>query len=273
MRYQPILDPEQLPGVGPLPEHLRFDMKLQVPEHLLKAPKPSELATDLAAFANAVGGVLLVGAKEKPRGTLERYVPMDFTMAQEIVDSYRRAQALCSPRPVVDPRPMPLKRNSAEWVVTVNVDAYAAPPIGVCRENESGGHKWWAFPVRRGSETRNLRPEELATIMDPHLRRMILLLERLQYEPGRPPIALFHANGTSGQFEISQLDSDAGVMQLVEVESRESLVVPLDAVRSAWKGADGKNNVAIMGQLYCSTSTGTNNRLRQSNWGYVFSGR
>jgi hypothetical protein len=82
-------EPEELPKEGAkLGEDLRFDMKMTVLNRLLKQPgadesnmSPSgvtELARDVAAFANTAGGVLLVGANELSRspGVLHAYVPM-----------------------------------------------------------------------------------------------------------------------------------------------------------------------------------------------------
>ena len=64
MPYKPILDVAELPPPGQrFPEHIHFDIKAQVPPAMLKgATGPEDLACDVAAFANANGGVIRVSA-------------------------------------------------------------------------------------------------------------------------------------------------------------------------------------------------------------------
>ena len=61
MTYKRIYDWKDLPPVPPdkAPETYALDFKVQHKSH------PAEHAKDMAAFANAYGGVLLVGVSEK----------------------------------------------------------------------------------------------------------------------------------------------------------------------------------------------------------------
>jgi hypothetical protein len=59
MAYKPIHIASDLPPLGPVPEDLRFDMKMEVAQKLLASSDPAaDLANDVAAFANVAGGVL-----------------------------------------------------------------------------------------------------------------------------------------------------------------------------------------------------------------------
>jgi hypothetical protein len=84
--------------------------------------------------------VILVGANEKPRGTLSGYVKMTQAEAAQVKSLYeKRARNLCSPMPVVDAHP--IDRGNGEWVVAVNVEAYSAPPIGVRSPGDAGNNR------------------------------------------------------------------------------------------------------------------------------------
>jgi predicted HTH transcriptional regulator len=154
--YTPIV--EDLPEPGPLPEGLRFDMKMELKEQIDKKPieqQVEDLACDVAAFANTAGGVLLIGAHEHPKdsGILHTYKPITQPDAMLVFEALKKASDLCSPKPIADARPIPL-RNGSGFVVAINCDPYAAPPIGVAKSGQGGGEKWWAFPARRGRHNR-----------------------------------------------------------------------------------------------------------------------
>lgn len=249
MAYRPIYETAQRPAPGPLPEDLRFDMKMAVPQALLGRDQPDALATDLAAFANAAGGVLLVGAKENPPGVLEQYVTVDHATAMQVVEAYQRATKLCSPKPVFDARPLPL---DAGFVVAVNVEPYAAPPIGVAQPNQAG-EKWWACPVRRGNATHNLRPEELATIMEPRHRRISLVLQRIAPAPGDPhPKVQVLARAMTGQhfLWVMRVEAEASLLVLRRDTSQYDCYVPLDLVEAVWRhGVQGHLMISVRGRF------------------------
>jgi predicted HTH transcriptional regulator len=154
LAYEPITRPEDLPPIGRLAEHLRLDFKGEQPEKV-NQEHLEEMAKDIAAFANSSGGVIVVGAKEGG-GYLREYKGMRKDEARRVQKDYQRAVDLCSPRPVIDTRVLELPGRDDEHVVAVNVDAYAAPPIGVSRRDQSGGEVHWRFPVRRGDDTRDV---------------------------------------------------------------------------------------------------------------------
>lgn len=244
MVYEAITDGAQLPPVGPLAEGLRLDMKL-----LIRPEGVQDLACDVAAFANTQGGVLLVGAHEHPKdsGILSGYRPMSQVDANEIGAILRKALDLCSPRPIAEARPIPRDNG---YVVAINCDAYSAPPIGVAQEGQSGGEKWWAFPTRRGRDNRNLRPEELATVMEPRLRRVALLLARIPVLGANQfSIASFHStHGEIESFKIVSIDHEASAVVLRSMRDNE-VVVPLDGIRMIWRSGDGRPQVSLDGRI------------------------
>ncbi len=252
MAYKPFLASGDLPQPGPVPEHLRFDMKLRVAPQVLQGVQPSDLANDIAAFANTSGGVLLIGAAEGPTGVLREYVPMDHSTAQQVVNAYGRARLECSPQPVVDARPVELPASQPQtlrYAVAVNCDPYLAPPIGVRMRGQSGGEKWWSFPVRRGAETRHLRPEELGTIMEPRLRRLSLQLSTLLPSPmGTGRRVKFYFRGHTALGQIDRIDPEQASFVVQFDTATNDTPIPLEAVRMIWT-ATGGTQIAIEGAL------------------------
>ena len=254
MPYTPILDAAELPAAGQrFPEHLHFDIKAQVPPPVLKGKEaPTALACDIAAFANTNGGVILVGAHEEPLGTLKACVPMTDKEAEAVVALYQQARDLCSPRPVINPRAF--KRNTGEWVVAVNVDAYAAPPIGVQRTDEKGGPRWWMFPARRGDANRNLRPEELATVMDAEYRRKLLRLLAIPPEAGeaQPTPILLLNKGVYYAATLLKVDPDHGVAYFKAHPKwpGQDVCIPIDSMMTFWLDpSDGHHRIRVDGAL------------------------
>jgi predicted HTH transcriptional regulator len=79
-----------------------------------------EAAKDIAAFANALGGVILIGADEdKKRGMLGRYSPLTDPEAKTARDAWGEAvETRCSPKPMVNLVNVPCGQGC---VVAVNV--------------------------------------------------------------------------------------------------------------------------------------------------------
>src|SRR5262249_28595830 len=87
-----------------------------------------ELAKDAAAFANHVGGVIVVGAFEQPDGFPSlRGLPSD--ELDRVREAYEKAaRDWCCPSPLVTCVRLALA-NGAEFLA-VNVEAYAGGPLG-----------------------------------------------------------------------------------------------------------------------------------------------
>jgi hypothetical protein len=203
------------------------------------------------------GGVILIGVYEEPASVLKGYVPgIDRARADEIMAQCRRARSLCSPQPVLDAKA--IERTPGNYVVAVNVDAYAAPPIGAHMKSQGGDRpRWWAYPARRGTDNIPLRPEELATIMDPRLRRIALQLERLPKDSSRQlsaPFFCFENRIHNENFWILEIDHEAVALKLESVQNAGFLLfLPLHAVDLIWREDDARHrgswNLSVRGKL------------------------
>ncbi len=139
-------------------------------------------------------------------------------------------------------------------MVAVNVDPYAAPPIGVQRSDEKGGPRWWAFPARRGDENRNLRPEELATVMDAEYRRKLLRLVAIPRATGESeptPILLLN-KGVYYAAALLRVDPDHGVAYFKAHPKwpNQEVCIPIDCMLTFWLDpSDGLHRIRINGSL------------------------
>src|SRR5665213_1663216 len=96
--FRPILVPADLPVLGEIESHV-FDCKATLPDPV----QPFRLARQVAAFANSVGGTILIGAVEQNEA-LTAYRPFDEERARHVLTAYHDAtRTLCSPIPLVMP--------------------------------------------------------------------------------------------------------------------------------------------------------------------------
>lgn len=241
--FQPVTSPGDLPEAGSNAENLAFDIKLDV--------DPSnhvELAKDIAAFANATGGVILVGAAENRRhGTIGQYKPVDAPRAKAIRDAYNlAARDRCSPQPLVNPIVIPCEEG---FVVAVNVWPFPGQAVGVRIQKEPLG---FAFPFRTGVETIWLSAEQLPMLMVPELRRISILLAAI------PNSATIKITATLWSFSLEEVRVLENVLVLalqkspVQIDQPEpglKFHLPIDIIRSVWKDAKGTWQLGIAGCL------------------------
>lgn len=174
-RFTPIVRTDQLPGVGAKVESPTFDIKATY-----ETTKHFEAAKDVAAFANSLGGTLLVGAAENDGG-LSKYLPIDATRANEIATFFERAiRDRCRPLPTIEAKQIPYE---SEFVVVVNIWPTLAAPVGVKIRGDKGdgfGDPAWVFPFRTATQTAFITPENLPMYMNAKDRKTALLLGRIQ---------------------------------------------------------------------------------------------
>src|SRR5947209_3105685 len=95
--FIPYTDSTSLPAIGAGFEQAVLDFKLEA-----ETTDAFQRAKDVAAFANHLGGTLLVGAKEA-NGVVAAYVPLTFAVATQVQDGFSQAVSQrCSPRPLID---------------------------------------------------------------------------------------------------------------------------------------------------------------------------
>jgi len=173
--FDPYTEQTVLPAVGDGYERATIDLKLK------GQLKPGfEVAKDVAAFANHLGGTLLVGAKEL-NGCVEMYQPLDEAAASDVQKAASEAvMDRCSPRPIFD---FVRIRHGDGFVLAVNVWPYIGQPVGVAVKclkcHDDFGGRAFVFPMRIGDRSDYLLPEQLPMFMLPEVRRAVILLQRI----------------------------------------------------------------------------------------------
>jgi hypothetical protein len=176
--FEPLEPPRPLPAVGTAIERTVIDFK-DYRAH--RAWKTFEYAKDIAAFANLVGGTLIIGAHED--GNLRGYVGLTDDEAAVVRAAFSSAVAdRCTPRPVFDfAARYPHPDDDTKQVVVINIPP-SITPIGV-RVNgdktDGYGDPCWVYPVRSGTDARYLDPNQLAMLMSPAVRRHVVMLSKI----------------------------------------------------------------------------------------------
>jgi hypothetical protein len=216
-----------------------------------------EHAKDMAAFANAFGGTIVVGAAEN--GNVLDYHGLPPDEAEHIATGYDLAHRdWLSPKPRIDIHLFPCL-NANRVMVAVNVEPVPGQVIGAAayRRDGSMGDKstGWRFPYRVGRDTDWLRPEQLPMMMDPITRRTAILLEAIpvahrkevqiecwyEYVPGgKPSVYRVRHEG---------VDLMANVFKVVSTEHgvHAHMRIPLDDVSAVWEMAPEAWRVRVNG--------------------------
>lgn len=205
-----------------------------------------EIAKDVAAFANHLGGTVLVGAIEDSVANC-RYKGLPETEASKTKRAVEEAvRDRCSPHPVVDAAPIRLP-GTDRYVLAVNVlpslalvgVKVIAPPRGQCPAVETG-EPAFVFPLRTTTQTVYLEPEQLPMYMSADLRRVVLLLGRIASEA---KIVIHQAGprdelGQTGHF--GEVDEARNIFTYSVIHNTAGRVgpynMPLDQVLTAHAG-------------------------------------
>lgn len=249
--------------------HEKTVLDLKTRYDLENAKHPFEIAKDLAAFANALGGTVLVGVSEKSdelgrkTGRIESFVPAQDEQALIKVATVA-ARDLCRPSITVEPEVIkmsvaeqgqlvskPLSRDTV--LIAFNVHPLLASPAGVAACDASGARipDAYRFPLRFLEGTKWLHPEELAFHMNSHERRMYLLLAGLPRD--RAVLAWDKGEGktVSGAkrpVRIADLDAERSIVKL-ELSPQIVACVPLTFVSAVWLDENDQANIDVNGAL------------------------
>lgn len=244
--------PVPLPSKGMGFEHATLDLKVRVDLN-----KSVHLAKDVAAFANHLGGTLIIGAHEES-GRVKEYVPLAEDEANKTQDAFSKAVAQrCSPRPIIE---FDRYAEGAGFVLTVLVYPTLNSPVGVkakCDGNDGGFRgDAFLFPVRSGSDSIFLLPEQLSMYMLPEVRRVAILLEPIPQNQ----IVFVHemqlingvlVSGSPVDKYFQRLDVTANSLVLEDRTSGRKtaeVTIPIDGVRSVWQ-SDGNIHIALRGSI------------------------
>ena len=177
-----------------------MDFKKELPP----PPFAFELAKDVAMFANANGGVILVGAQEDmANARLGKYFPMTEPAARAARDEYEKAiAARCTPKPLYD---AVILEQDTGFVVAVNVWPFPGQFVAVRTSADAvDGYKGpaFVFSVRLGTNCQYLTPEQTAMFTVPELRRVLILLNAI---PAGAKVIVTGCNLNESSFEMGEV--------------------------------------------------------------------
>lgn len=219
--FDPIVS---LPPIGAGVERATLDLKAKL-EH----GKTACMAIDVAAFANHLGGSLIIGAAEKA-GSIGAYVPVPQKEINRCKDAMSKAVAQrCRPAPRVDFVPMPYGDG---FVLVVNVWPQPSGMVGVRIDGnkDDGGYGGdaWAFPIRSGSDAFYVSAENLPMYLDSRVRRIVLLLNQIPI--GEVVRCTVIENAHAGHYWFEGFDEALNVIRLKDCkEPNEPHWIALDA--------------------------------------------
>lgn len=173
--WRPIETKDDLPPIGSR-ETVRLDFKAKSTSNRFEAAK------DIAAFANAEGGTLLIGAVGGSQ--LVRYEPLSEADARAAMHVHEEAvRDRCSPAPLFSPVEI---RTDGGSIVAINVWPFPGQLVGVrikkdelsCGSDSGQPEGVSMLPLRVGTHTRSITPEQIPMFVDAHARRIAITLNQ-----------------------------------------------------------------------------------------------
>lgn len=262
MPFKSLTTVSDLPPEGPLSDEAREKHDLDFKSFADKA-SPWEHAKDIAAFANALGGTILVGSSDKPQVA---HHGLKSQTSHEVRNIYEGAALMCSPPVPIDV--VPINFPDGRVVVAVNVPPFPEAMVGAPEytKDKNGraivSEHGWRFPVRQASQTDHVQPKELALYMNSDARRAYVRLHAIPKEqrahvqveyvvvvlagrgdrvrsPGSTTLRLEPSAVQDNSFKLIYSDGDGDV----------SCRVPLCDVIDVWRCDDERWAVRVKGTL------------------------
>ncbi|GEM_PF-4119136 len=283
MRWEPLTPENVVAKLSVASEHAISDFKATYAA--TDPTKGFEIAKDVCAFANHLGGTIIVGVHEGTgarKGMIGTFAALTNPTPGDLVKAIDRAMRLyCSPQPSVNAITIDLDARQVETilgragepattVVAINVEPGLNTPYGCrscsdeCKECKTAGTTCscrgkeiadaYRFPIRVIEGARFLRPDEIARVMNVAERRAMLDLQAIQ---GEESIAVWFNSGTSLQrgamrCRIEKLDHEVSVVVLQLLRAASPVwyaEIPLAFVRAIWRSSAGWN-IAIDGSAF-----------------------
>lgn len=264
MSYRRITGSKELSDALASPETWELDFKQAV-----KIKEWWELAKDVSAFANHVGGVLLVGVKEGNPG-----LPgLPESEARRVARAYEEvAKDHCRPQPHVTTDVLPHPAKASEFVAVANVEPFPDQIVGCHAPKRDDQGKLvrpdaWRFYVRIGKHNQPITPEQLPMYMNPRTRRTAILLDSIPHGKReltifwRRPGNQFDEKPVLQSFNLEKIDLAGNVLVLETFRQGQTsyqIRVPLDDVDSVWEFREGSWGVRVTGFFEGGTDYVTN---------------
>lgn len=227
------MKPRPLPPIGEAIERPVTDWKAK------PAASAFERAKDVAAFANHLGGTLLIGACEE-HGRVKAYVGMRRKEAGAVRDDYSKAVSnRCTPRPAIDFEEYDDPGDPEKRIVVINVQP-SLNLVGVKVSADNGkegyGGAAYVFPVRTGIDTCYLEPGQLAMFMTPKIRRIAVMMARM---PHNAEVMLSPDNTSHMDCTFVGMLEDENTFTVI-TNAHITVRYPLDMVESVYQTINGK---------------------------------
>lgn len=254
MPYKRITCDKDLREALSSPESWELDFK-----HRVNVAEWWELAKDVAAFANHVGGTLVVGSREgDPRAP-----GLSEDDAHKTADAYERAaRDRCVPRPQVASRVFPQGPSQAGFfIVVVNIEPSPEQLVGAMaplynRNDAPVSSDAWRFFVRVGKDNMPLTPDQLPMYMNAKTRRIAILLDAIPSDKReltifwRRPGNQFDEKPVEKSCKLDRVNPAGNVVLLESLRTGSTSYhyrVPLDDIDGVWEYREGSWAVRVTG--------------------------
>ena len=236
MLYRPIKnqdDFKSLIHIGETPESIHWDYKQQFNDE-----KKSDIAIDLAAFANTLGGTLLIGVSERDidgrKVANNLFNIADFERIKKSV--YTSILDLISPH--IDVQVVPIKMDNV-LIVAMNVE----PSVNLVSVSQEKNGPYYCFPYRTDFGNRFMA-------FDNKTRAMYLKLKKHLPSGGKVILYPFPIGNYGAEWSIEWTKEFEEEIKLWQNRYR-SFVIPLSFIDEVWKGQEGVC-LKMNERLFCS---------------------
>ena len=245
MLYRPINsreDFESLIQIGKSSESIHWDYKQQFNDE-----KKSDIAIDLAAFANTLGGTLLIGVSEKNidgRKVANNLFNIDdFERIKKSV--YTSILDLISPH--IDVQVVPIKIDDV-LIVAINVE----PSVNLVSVSQEKNRPYYCFPYRTDFGNRFMAFDEVEKrMMDNKTRAMYLKLKK--YFPTDRKVNVYPAPVANNKVEwrFEWIHNSENEIRL-DQNGYRSIDIPISFIEEVWNGRGGIC-LKLRERLYCGS--------------------